>query len=278
LIGVGLLGIALARRFTAAGLDVCGFDIDAGRREQLTSAGGNWCASALDVAAACRRIIFSLPTSDVVLRVSKEIQAALQDGSIVIDTTTGDPQEVEAVGRFLAERKICYLDATIGGSSSQVLAGEVVVMVGGDHEAFESSTDIFSSFSRQTFHLGPCGSGARMKLVFNLVLGLHRAVLAEALVFASRCGLPQEQTLEVLKASPAYSSVMDAKGQKMLTGDFEPVARLSQHLKDVRLILAAGNRCGAKTPLSSIHKTLLEVAEAAGFGAADNSAVIKAFE
>jgi 3-hydroxyisobutyrate dehydrogenase-like beta-hydroxyacid dehydrogenase len=98
------------------------------------------------------------------------------------------------------------------------------------------------------------------------------------LVFASRCGLPPQQTLEVLKAGPAYSSVMDTKGQKMLNGDFEPVARLSQHLKDVRLILAAGDRYGAKTPLSSVHKTLLEAAEAAGFGAADNSAVIKAFE
>jgi 3-hydroxyisobutyrate dehydrogenase-like beta-hydroxyacid dehydrogenase len=278
LIGLGLLGTSLAQRFTAAGLKVLGFDVNAGRRGHLLSAGGEWCSSALDVAAACRRIVFSLPDSNIVLRVAKEIQPLLHEGTIVVDTTTGDPQEMDAVGRLFAERKIAYLDATIGGSSRQVVAGDVIVMVGGDREAFEACADIFSSFSRQTFLLGPCGSGARMKLVFNLVLGLHRAVLAEALVFASRCGLPPQQTLEVLKAGPAHSSVMDTKGQKMLNGDFEAVARLSQHLKDVRLILAAANRCGAKTPLSSVHKTLLEAAEAAGFGAADNSAVIKAFE
>jgi len=84
--------------------------------------------------------------------------------------------------------------------------------------------------------------------------------------------------LEVLKAGAAYSKVMDIKGGKMLSGDFTPEARLSQHLKDVRLILAAAGQCGAKVPLSEIHRALLEQAEAAGFGALDNSAVIKAFE
>ena len=70
---------------------------------------------------------------------------------------------------------------------------------------------------------------------------------------------------------------MDTKGRKMLTGDFEPEARLSQHLKDVRLILAAGERCGAKLPLTTVHRALLEQAEAAGYGASDNSAIIQVF-
>jgi 3-hydroxyisobutyrate dehydrogenase-like beta-hydroxyacid dehydrogenase len=117
-----------------------------------------------------------------------------------------------------------------------------------------------------------------MKLVFNLVLGLHRAVLAEALSFAGSYGIDPAAALEVLKAGAAYSKVMDIKGGKMLSGDFTPEARLSQHLKDVRLIVAAAERCGAMVPLSEIHRELLERAEAAGFGAMDNSAVIKAFE
>lgn len=117
-----------------------------------------------------------------------------------------------------------------------------------------------------------------MKLVLNLALGLNRAVLAEALAFASRSGLAAEQALEVLRAGPAYSAVMGDKGRKMLEGDFEPEARLSQHLKDVRLILDSGRRCGAKLPLSEAHARLLEEAEAAGFGGADNSAILKIYD
>jgi 3-hydroxyisobutyrate dehydrogenase-like beta-hydroxyacid dehydrogenase len=150
-------------------------------------------------------------------------------------------------------------------------------MVGGEPGAFEQCRDLFDSFAGRAFHVGPCGSGARMKLVFNLVLGLNRAVLAEALSFAARYGVDPAAALDVLKAGAAYSKVMDIKGGKMLTGDFTPEARLSQHLKDVRLILSAAEHCGAKVPLSEIHRALLEQAEAAGFGTLDNSAVIKAF-
>ena len=127
------------------------------------------------------------------------------------------------------------------------------------------------------YHVGPCGSGIRMKLVFNLVLGLNRAVLAESLAFASRYGLSSRQALEILKVGPSYSRVMDTKGPKMLRRDFEPEARLSQHLKDVRLILAAGESCGAKLPLSELHSRLLADAERLGFGAADNSAIFESF-
>ena len=117
-----------------------------------------------------------------------------------------------------------------------------------------------------------------MKLVLNLVLGLNRAVLAEGLEFARASGIDPAVALEILKSGPAYSRAMEAKGEKMLTGDFEPEARLSQHLKDVRLILAYGEKLGAKLPLSALHRELLEAAETAGFGGADNSAIIKAFQ
>ena len=117
-----------------------------------------------------------------------------------------------------------------------------------------------------------------MKLVMNLVLGLNRAVLAEGLEFARACGLDPYTALDILKAGPSYSRAMDTKGTRMLNEDFEPEARLSQHLKDVRLILAAGARAGAHLPLSQIHRELLEAAEEAGFGQSDNCAVIKAFQ
>ena len=117
-----------------------------------------------------------------------------------------------------------------------------------------------------------------MKLVVNLVLGLNRAALAEGLAFARACGFNPADALKILAAGPAYSRAMDTKGRKMLEHDFTPQARLSQHLKDVRLILAAGASTGARLPLSEVHRRLLEQVERAGFGDADNSAILKAYE
>ena len=111
-----------------------------------------------------------------------------------------------------------------------------------------------------------------------MALGLHRAVLAETLAFARACEVSPTDALEVLKAGAAYSRVMDDKGQKMLDHDFSVEARLSQHLKDVRLILAAAGAKRAKAPLSLVHRQLLESLEAAGYGEVDNSAIIMAYE
>jgi 3-hydroxyisobutyrate dehydrogenase-like beta-hydroxyacid dehydrogenase len=114
-----------------------------------------------------------------------------------------------------------------------------------------------------------------MKLVTNLVLGLNRAALAEGLAFASAFGCDVQQTLEILRTSMAYSRIMDTKGEKMIQSDFQPQAKLSQHLKDVRLMLEAAADAGMQLPLTETHRRLLEQAEAAGLGDLDNSAIIE---
>ena len=116
-----------------------------------------------------------------------------------------------------------------------------------------------------------------MKLLTNLVLGLNRAALAEGLAFAETIGLSQETALDVLMKTMAYSRIMDTKGQKMVERDFATQAKLSQHLKDVRLIFEAAEAGGRELPLSAAHRQLLAEAEARGFGEADNSAVIEAY-
>ena len=115
-----------------------------------------------------------------------------------------------------------------------------------------------------------------MKLVVNLVLGLNRAVLAEGLSFARSVGLDPTSALNVLRQSPAATIVMQTKGEKMVTGDFTPQARLRQHLKDVRLILEQSP--AARTPLSELHAELLQSLVDQGYGDEDNAAVIRAFE
>ena len=148
-------------------------------------------------------------------------------------------------------------------------------MVGGDKAAFERCMDIFAALATKVFYLGPSGSGSKAKLAGNLILGLNRLALAEGLVFADTLGLELKGFLEMLKATPAYSVVMDTKGDKMLKGDFAAEARVRQHHKDVSLILKYAERAGQELPLSKVHLDVLEKAIAAGDADMDNSAVIR---
>jgi 3-hydroxyisobutyrate dehydrogenase-like beta-hydroxyacid dehydrogenase len=277
IIGLGLVGSALAERLMAAGFDVSGYDINPARVEEFQAAGGASAPTALEAARGCPLVLLSLPTSEIGAAVIEQIEPGLAPGVTVVDTTTGEPEQMAAFGARLAGRGVFYLDASIGGSSKQVREGEAMVICGGEPQAFAACAELFRVCFRQAFHVGECGGGARMKLVLNLVLGLNRAVLAEGLSYARACGVDPARALEVLKAGPAYSRAMDVKGHKMLGGDFAPEARLAQHLKDVRLILKTAETHGARVPLSTLHRQLLEEAEAAGYGAADNSAIIEVF-
>lgn len=276
-VGLGLMGTALAERFVAGGLRVVGHDVRAECRDRLTGLAGEAAGSAREVFAAAPVVVLSLPDSDVVAAVLGGV-GELPPGTRVIDTTTGDPDATADLGRRLADRGVEYLDATVTGSSAVARRGELVVTAGGPEAAFQASVDLFRLFARRWFHVGPWGSGARTKLVVNLVLGLNRAVLAEGLGFAKASGLDPAAVLDVLRSGAAYSRAMDAKGAKMVAGDFATEAKLSQHLKDVRLILASGRRAGARLPLSELHESLLADLAARGFGDADNSSVIRAFD
>jgi len=278
LIGLGLMGMALAERLRSGGLDVWGYDIDPSREDLLRRIDGKPASSAMEVASTCGRILLSLPDSDVVEAVLADMGPSLIAGRIIIDMSTGDPERVAATSRRLAEQGVYYLDATISGSSQQVRDGQAVVLAGGVAAAFEQCQDLFRLFARRWFHLGPCGSGSQMKLVSNLVLGLNRAALAEGLWLGKTLGLDAQTVLTVLRESMAYSRIMDTKGEKMIHGDFEPQARLSQHHKDVLLMLQAAAQAGTDLPLTQAHARLLKLAENAGYGALDNSAIIRAFE
>lgn len=275
MLGVGLVGTALSARLRAAGYAVAGYDPVPEAAERLKALGGRWLGSAAEVSRECRRVVLSLPTSDEVERVVTQME--LRPGDLIVDTTTGDPGRVEALAAALAGRGVEYLDASLGGSSRQIGAGEAIVMCGATAAGWAAAEDLWPSFGREVFHTGEPGSGTRMKLVMNLVLGLQRAVLAEGLEFARHSGVDPERALAVLQAGPASAKVMETKGRKMLTGDFQPEARLAQHWKDVRLMLASGQEHGAYLPLTRVHEELLAAACERGWGGEDNSAIIRMF-
>jgi 3-hydroxyisobutyrate dehydrogenase-like beta-hydroxyacid dehydrogenase len=210
----------------------------------------------------------------MVMEVLARFESGLRRGQIILDTTTGDPAKSTALAKRLAERGVQYLEAPISGSSEQTRRGEATVIVGGERDAFSACSDLWPLMGKKVFHVGPCGSASKMKLISNLVLGLNRAALAEGLAFAEAIGVSAEAALEVMSQSAAYSRAMDVKGRKMVESDFSVQARLSQHLKDVRLILESAAAAGMTLPLSETHRQLLERAEAAGLGDLDNSAII----
>ena len=277
-VGLGLVGTALCERLCAAGFDVAGCDVDPAQAAALDHLGIAPRPTPADVVADRDTVVLALPDSAAVTRVvdgAAGLLAAPRPPACVIDTTTGDPQAVEAVAIRLGEVGCACFDATISGSSQQVRDGEAVLMVGGDEAAYQARAPVFTALSPRHVCLGPAGSGSRAKLASNLVLGLNRLALAEGLLLAEAIGLDPARFLELLVQTPAYSRQMDTKGPKMVSGAFAPVARLAQHRKDVGLILTAARRAGTDLPVSALHAQLLDAAIAAGDGELDNSAIIR---
>jgi len=274
-IGLGLLGTALCERLLNAGYSVFVYNRTREKADPLIKLGAQWSDNPL---LQCDRVVISLYTSEIVEQVLEQLQAGLRTGQIFIDTTTGDPDQTAALGEWLAKHDADYLESPIAASSEQTRQGEALAIVAGPEDAFEACSDIFACIAAKTHHVGPWGNAAKMKLVNNLVLGLHRVALAEGLLFSEAIGVPMHKSLGVLRMGNAYSVVMDVKGQKMVEGDFSTQAKLSQHGKDVRLMLEEAARAGISLPLSKLHLQLLEHAESLGFGEMDNSAIIQAIE
>lgn len=274
-IGLGLLGSALTERLIGGGYAVYVWNRSPDKAKPLLARGAQWSDNPL---AECDFVVICLYTTDNVNEVLNQMEGGLHPGLIIIDTTTGDPSQTSALGVRLAKRGAQYLEAPIAASSEQTRRGEALAMVAGDECSFEACRAIIECLAPYSFYMGPWGSATKMKLVNNLILGLNRVALAEGLVLAKALGMDLVKVLEVLRAGNAYSVVMDVKGEKMLTGDFSPQGKLSQHLKDVRLILSEAQQAGIQLPLSQLHQELLMAAEQAGFGDQDNSAIIRAIE
>lgn len=277
LIGMGLLGSALAENLIRAGFTVRGYDTAPDRMRQHAARGGHVAASSADAARGASVVMTCLMTADIVREALLGPGGALEaaaDGVVVIDNSTIHPDASAALAADLGRRGIAMLDAPVGGSSGQARRREAPVVVGGDPETFARSRPFLDAIAQRVHYMGPNGSGARAKLVINLVLGLNRLALAEGLLFGLCQGLDGKALLAVLKDSAAYSRAMDIKGARMLEGHFEPEGKLAQHLKDVELMLEVGHTAGAPLLATALHRQLLIAGVAAGLSERDNSSII----
>jgi 3-hydroxyisobutyrate dehydrogenase-like beta-hydroxyacid dehydrogenase len=221
LVGMGLLGSALAENLIRAGFTVRGYDVAPERMRQHVERGGVLARSLADAARGAAAVMTCLMTADIVRDVLLGPDGAVgaaEPGTVVIDCSTIHPDASAALAAELDRSRIPMLDAPVGGSSGQARRREAPVVVGGEPAVFARCRPILDALSEHVHHVGPNGAGARAKLVINLVLGLNRLALAEGLLFGLRQRLDGKTLLAVLRDSGAYSRAMDIKGERMLEG------------------------------------------------------------
>lgn len=279
--GLGLMGGAMTRNLLAAGYKVIGHDIDEGKVAAFVRAGGETMAPA-EIPAHVDAIMLSLPSSaivDDVVRNTLKLTESGRKGLIVVDASTADPQVSLALAADLRARGIAMLDSTVSGTSEMCAVKDIIFMIGGDEAAAKTCTPFLSAISREVIYMGESGTGAISKLVVNLVLGLNRMALAEGLTLAKKAGIDQLQMLEVLKKSAAGSKIMDQKGYRMVRKEFLPAAgRTASYYKDVRLMLALGERLNCPLPLISFHAQALASEIAKGRADWDSANIISFYD
>jgi len=279
-IGVGLMGMACARRLLAAGYRVTGYDPDARKRPGLEALGARAADSVAAIARECDMAVVAVFDTDQVedvLEGPQGLAAARANGAplTVVCVSTCDPERIAALSARLPSARIHFIESPVSGTSEQVARGEALGLVAGERAHADAAHGVIEAIAPRWHHLGAAGNGGRAKLAINLILGVNRAALAEGLVFAERMGLDPESFLRVARDSAAYSQIMDVKGGKMVAGDFSPQGYIAQSLKDFSLMLEQARRLGQQLPLGETYAALMKGCVARGEDELDNSAVIR---
>lgn len=275
IVGMGLMGQAFITHLRNSQFIVQGFDVDAARMDQLREKGGH----PVDTPAAAAKdvdvLITSLPTSDIareaILGPSGVAEGAAE-GLYVCDTTTARPEDSEALAAELKQRGIRFLDSAVSGTSAMAQKGDLIVIAGGEQADFEACKPVFAGFSRGAYYMGPAGSGARTKLVINLILAGNRLALAEGLVLGEKAGLDAENLLTVLMDGASGSKTMSDKGPKMINADYSKQGQIKVSLKDSRLMIEMGQKLGSPVMLTSLWSQLVQAAYEKGYGEKDSVA------
>jgi 2-hydroxy-3-oxopropionate reductase len=278
LVGLGLMGSALAKRLLAAGFSVVGFDVDKSKIEALQTLGGSGAASLAELSRQCRRIFVAVLNIDQVDDVVEQLwqsASAATEAHVVFCVATCPPSRVAALAERAATHGLVLLDTPVSGTSRQVADGSGLGLIAGDRQQIEANADAISAIYPRSCFIGPAGDGSKAKLAINLILGLHRLALAEGLVLAERFGLDLPTFLDVARSSAAYSQVMDVKGNKMVSGEFSPQGKITQNLKDFAIILDEATQRHQELPAARVLFDVLEASTRHGDGELDNCAIIE---
>jgi 3-hydroxyisobutyrate dehydrogenase-like beta-hydroxyacid dehydrogenase len=276
-VGLGIMGSAMAANLVKAGFRVIGYDVVAAKRHALRRAGGVAAPDIATVAASAATIITSLPSAQALLDVAAALASPVASGfsrNIVVETSTLPIEVKEQARATLARRGSTLLDCPLSGTGAQAKNKDLVVYASGDRRACRAAAPVFDGFSRAHYYVGPFGAGSKMKFVANLLVAIHNVAAAEAFVLAERAGLDPALTYEVIANSAGSSRMLQMRGPMMVKRRYTPATmKLDVWKKDMRVIADFARALGVRTPLFSATAPWYEAARTAGRSHEDTAAV-----
>ena len=275
ILGTGTMGAPMARRIAERAFgEVTVWNRSREKAEPLAEAGCVVAGTIADAVSGADAVVVMLADGDAVLAVLGEALPALQDGAILVQTSTVGLDATEAIAARTAERGITLLDAPVIGSREPAEKGQLVVLASGPDEAIDRCGGIFEAIGRQTHRLGEAGAGTRLKLVVNSWIVSMTESLAETLALGESLAVEPSQFLDTIRGGPLDAKYAQAKGGLMASREFEPASfALSLAAKDARLALAAAARSDLDLPVLDAASRQMADAVEAGHGAKDMAAM-----
>jgi 3-hydroxyisobutyrate dehydrogenase-like beta-hydroxyacid dehydrogenase len=250
MVGLGIMGSAMAANLMATGFRVIGYDLVERRRRDHRRAGGLVARSARDVGTRSPIVISSLPAPQALLTVAQELAAATPRPRIVIETSTLPIAIKAEARRVLRARGITLLDCPLSGTGAQARAKDLVVYASGERAACRRVARVLEGFSRAHYYVGPFGAGSKTKFVANLLVAIHNVAAAEALVLAEKAGLDPALTLKVIADGAGASRMLQVRGPMMVRRDYSNATmKLDVWQKDMTVIAEFAREIGCPTPL-----------------------------
>lgn len=281
-IGLGAMGDGMSKRLLAAGYRVRGYDVRAEAVERLVAAGGEAAATPAEAAGGAEVlfvVVFTAAQADEVLFGEHGAVAALPRGATVAMHTTMSPGQAEALEARLAGSGHLLLDAPVTGGVTGADAGTLTFIVSGPDAALASARGAFDAMGSKIAHCGGrAGAGSTVKMINQLLCGVHVAATCEALALATRAGADPKVVFDVIASGAARSFVWETRVPTILARDYDPRGLVDIFTKDLGIVLQAGRELSAYTPVTAAVMQLFLAADAAGFGRMDDSSVVKIYE
>ena len=277
-IGLGIMGLPMAKNLVAAGHAVTGFNLTRDRIDELVAAGGHGAGSIAEAVAAADIIITMVPDSpDVAAAVRGErgIFANATADALWIDASSIRPDVAAELADEARAAGLRVVDAPVSGGEQGAIDAVLSIMVGGTEADFASALPVLEAVGKTIVHVGPSGAGQTVKAANQLIVAVNIQALAEAILFLEAYGVDTDAALKVLGGGLAGSKVLDQKGQKMLNRDFAPGFRLALHNKDMGIITAAARQAGITIPLGAHVAQLVGSTVQQGDGGLDHSGLFK---
>ena len=275
LVGLGIMGSAMAPNLLAAGFQVIGFDVSPERMKVFQAAGGTPAASPQAVAEAAPIVITSLPSVaalNAVVLGPQGLTSARATGRILVETSTLPIEDKQAVHDQAAGWHM--LDCPLSGTGAQAAKKDLLVYASGNSAAIAACKQVFEGFSKAHHDVGAFGNGSRMKFVANLLVAIHNVAAAEAFALGMKAGLDAETIYKVIADGAGGSRMFTVRGPQMVANHYEPATmKVETWQKDMKIIAEFAAEVGAPTPLFHATAPIYSSAMAQGRGAQDTAAV-----